>query len=176
MFKIILLVFVVLLGGVLSYAALQPDAFRVERSTRIQAPPDKVFGLINDLQAFRRWSPYELKDPAMKRSFSGPQSGPGAHYAWEGGREIGQGSMTITHATPDSQVAMDLDFIKPFEAHNKVEFTLAADGDETRVTWAIFGPAPFMSKLMGLLFDMDKMVGADFEAGLARLKASAEAA
>ena len=174
MFKIILVLLVVLIVGVLAYAAARPDSFRVERSTRIKAPPEKVFGFINDLRQWTQWSPYEKKDPAMKRSFQGPDSGAGAHYAWEGNKEIGHGSMEITQSTSPSLVAMDLDFLKPFEAHNKVEFTLRPTADGTDVTWAVFGPSPFISKLMGVFFNMDRMIGKDFEAGLADLKTAAE--
>lgn len=175
MFKIILIVVVVLLIGVLAYAATRPDTFRVERSIRINAPAEKIFPLIDDLKAWTTWSPYEKKDPAMKRVFGSITQGKGATYAWNGNDQIGEGSMEITDSSPASAIAMNLDFLRPFEAHNKVEFTLAPDGDGTTVTWAIFGPSPFLSKLMGVFFNMDKMIGTDFEAGLAALKAKAEA-
>lgn len=174
MFKIIVVVIVVLIAGVLAFASMKPDRFRTERSIRIKAPPEKIFPMIDDLHAWTTWSPYEKKDPALKRTFSGAASGRGAKYAWEGNKEVGQGSMEITGSTPSSLVAMDLHFLKPFEANNKVEFTLVPDGDSTRVTWAIFGPMPFVSKIMCVFFNMDKMIGTDFEVGLASLKAMME--
>ncbi|TDU32860.1 polyketide cyclase/dehydrase/lipid transport protein [Panacagrimonas perspica] len=174
MLKIILVVIVVAIAGVLAYAATRPDTFRVERSISIKAPPEKIFPLIDDLQAWTTWSPYEKKDPAMQRTFGSITQGRGATYAWNGNKEVGQGSMEITESTASSRVAMNLNFIAPFEAHNQVEFTLIPAGDSTTVTWALFGPSPFISKLMGLVFDMDKMVGTDFEAGLASLKGIAE--
>lgn len=130
--------------------------------------------MIDDLHAWTTWSPYEKKDPAMKRSFGSTTQGRGATYAWDGNQEIGQGSMEITESTPSSRIAMKLDFVEPFEAHNQVEFTLVPNGDSTTVTWVLFGPSPFLSKLMGLFFDMDRMVGSDFEVGLASLKSAAE--
>jgi len=175
MLKTLALVVVVLVAAVLLFAATRPDSFRVQRSLAIQAPAAKIYPLINDLHAFQTWSPYEKKDPAMKRTYTGPASGPGAAYAWDGNKEIGIGSMQITEAVEPQRVTMKLDFLKPFEAHNLVDFTLAPkDGGATEVTWALHGPSPFVSKLMGLVFDIDKMVGRDFEDGLASLKALAE--
>ena len=174
MIKAILIVVVTLIAGVLIFAATKPDTFRVVRSTTIKAPADKVFPLINDFRNWGSWSPYEKKDPAMKRTFGATTSGKGAAYAWDGNKEIGQGSMEITEASASSEVRLKLDFAKPFEAHNIVDFTLKPEGDATRVTWAMHGPAPFFSKLMQVFFNMDTMVGADFEAGLANLKAIAE--
>ena len=179
MFNTIAVTVVVLLVGLLvallGIAATRPDTFRVERTTSINAPPGRVFALINDLRRWSAWSPYERKDPAMKRTYSGAASGPGAAYAWEGNREIGQGRMEITEASPPSRVALKLDFVKPFEAHNVVEFTLEARGDATNVTWALHGPASYMSKVMSVFFSVERMVGNDFESGLANLKAAAEA-
>ena len=174
MIKIILILLVVAIAGVLAYASTRPDSFRVERSITIQAPPEKIFPMIDDLHAWTTWSPYEKKDPAMKRSFGSTTQGRGATYAWDGNQEIGQGSMEITESTLSSRIAMKLDFVEPFEAHNQVEFTLVPNGDSTTVTWVLFGPSPFLSKLMGLFFDMDRMVGSDFEVGLASLKSAAE--
>lgn len=175
MLKTLALAVVVLIAAVLLFAATRPDSFRVQRSLSIAAPPAKIFPLINDLHAFQTWSPYEKKDPAMKRTHSGPASGPGASYAWDGNKEIGVGSMQITEAVAPDRVTMKLDFLQPFEAHNIVDFTLVPNGyGSTEVTWALHGPSPFVSKLMGLVFDMDKMVGRDFDEGLASLKALAE--
>jgi uncharacterized protein YndB with AHSA1/START domain len=175
MLKNLAFVVVALIAGVLLFAATRPDSFRVERRALIQASPAKIFPLISDLHAFPTWSPWEKRDPAMKRTHTGPASGPGATYAWDGNKEVGSGSMQITEAVAPERVTMKLDFLTPFEAHNLVDFTLAPkDGGATEVVWAMHGPSPFVSKLMGLVFNMDKMVGRDFEEGLANMKALAE--
>jgi uncharacterized protein YndB with AHSA1/START domain len=172
--KLIALVAAVLIAGVLAYAATKPDTFRVQRTLTIQAPPEKIFPLINELPRWKEWSPYEKKDPAMKRSFSGPAGGKGASYAWEGNNEVGQGRMEIAETTPPSKVIIDLHFLKPFEGRNTAEFTLDRKGEATNVTWSMYGPAPYLNKLMSTFFDMDSMIGNDFAAGLASLKALAE--
>ena len=174
MFKAIAVAVIALLAALLIFASTKPDTFRVERSTRIKAPPEKIFVLINDLNRWRSWSPYEKKDPAMKRTLTGAASGKGAVYEWEGNKEIGQGRMEITESSPNSEVILKLDFVKPYEAHNIVEFTLKPQGDTTNVKWEMHGPALFVTKLMQVFFNMDNMVGKDFEAGLANLKAVAE--
>jgi carbon monoxide dehydrogenase subunit G len=174
MLKKIAITIAVLLVALLGFAATRPDTFRVERSTSIQATPEKIFALINDLHRWGAWSPFEKKDPAMKRTLSGAPSGEGAVYEWEGNKEIGKGRMEITETSPPSRVSIKLDFVKPFEAHNVVDFTLVPQGDATRVTWAIHGPSPFISKVIGIFCNMDKMIGKDFETGLASLKAVAE--
>jgi len=174
MLKTIALAIVVAVAGFLLYAATRPDTFRIERSAIIQASPEKVFAQINDFQNWGGWSPWEKKDPAMKRTMGASSSGQGAHYAWDGNKDVGQGSMTITESTPPSKIALNLDFVKPFEAHNQIEFTLTKEGDGTRVTWAMQGPVPYVSKILHLFFDIDKMVGGDFEAGLANLKTLSE--
>lgn len=176
MLKTIAVVVVLLLavGAVLAYAATRPDTFRVQRTTRIQAPPDKIFALIADLRGWTAWSPYETKDPEMKRAYSGAASGRGAVYAWDGNKNVGKGRMEIIEASPPSRIVLELDFLSPFEAHNTAEFTFVPDGGATTVTWAMFGPALYVGKVMGLFCDLDKMVGDDFAAGLAKLKAVAE--
>ena len=161
------------IAGLLIVAATKPDSFRVQRSASIKAPPERIFALINDLQSWSAWSPYETKDPDMARRFSGAAAGKGAVYEWDGDRNVGQGRMEILDASP-AKVAIKLDFAKPFEAHNMAEFTLTAKGETTDVVWAMHGPAPFISKVMQVFFDMDRMVGQDFEAGLASMKAVAE--
>lgn len=160
--------------AILGYAATKPDLFRVERSATIKAPPDRIFALIADLRGWSVWSPYEKKDPDMKRAFNGPESGKGAVYEWDGDKNVGQGRMEIVEAAPPTKIVVKLDFIKPFEGHNTAEFTLVPAGDNTTVTWAMYGPSPYVAKVMGTLFDMDKMIGNDFEAGLANLKTAAE--
>ncbi len=174
MLKIIGIVIAVAIVGILVFAMTKPDTFRVQRAASIKAPPEKVFALINDFKAWGAWSPWEKKDSAMKRTFGATTAGKGAQYAWDGNKEVGQGSMEITEAVPSSKIALKLDFLKPFEAHNIVEFTLAAQGDTTTVTWVMHGPANFMSKLIQVFMNMDSMVGKDFEVGLANLKTAAE--
>jgi uncharacterized protein YndB with AHSA1/START domain len=159
---------------VLVLASRKPDTFSVHRSTAIKAPPEKIYPLIADFRNWGPWSPWERKDPAMKRSFSGAESGKGAGYAWEGNKDVGKGSMKVAEAVPPSKVVLNLDFEKPFEAHNMVTFTLAPKGDTTEVVWSMEGPTPFIGKIMHVFMDMDRMVGGDFEAGLANLKAAAE--
>jgi len=174
MLPIIVLIIVALIAALLIYAASRPASFRIERSTAINAPPEKIFPLINDFHRWNAWSPWEKLDEGLKRTFSGPASGKGAVYEWLGNNKVGQGRMEITDATAPSKVTIKLDFLKPFEAHNTAEFTLAPQGGATRVNWAMYGASPYMARLMGLVFNMDKMLGASFDQGLANLKAQAE--
>jgi hypothetical protein len=153
-------------------ASTKPATFRVERGTLIQATPESLRALIDDMHGFNTWNPWLKKEPAAKGTYSGPTRGPGAGYAWVGDK-LGTGSMEVLDSKPNS-VRMKLDFLKPFEAHNFAEFTLAPEGPATRVSWAMYGPANFMSKVMQVFVSMDKMVGKDFEEGLASLKAIAE--
>ena len=129
MIKAVAILVVLLLAGVLIFAATKPDTFRVQRAISIKAPPEKIFPFVNDLHSFGTWSPYEKKDPAMKRTFSGPPSGKGAVYEWEGDKNVGKGRMEIADTAPPSNVTINLDFVKPFEAHNIVVFTLEPRGD-----------------------------------------------
>jgi hypothetical protein len=170
---IIGVVVVVAIAGILLYAATKPDSFRVQRVVLINAPSDKVFPLINDIKAWTAWSPYEKKDPAMKRTYGAVTAGKGATYAWDGDKNVGQGSMEIVESSP-RKIVLKLDFLKPFEAHNMGEFVLEPKGDSTSVTWAIYGPSPYMSKVVGTFMNIDDMIGRDFEKGLADLKAAAE--
>ena len=171
---IVVIILVIAIVALLAYASTKPDNFTVKRSASIKAPPEKIFPLINDLKAWVAWSPFEKKDPAMKRSFGAVTAGKGATYDWQGDRSVGQGHMEIVEASPPNKVLIKLDFIKPFEAHNNGEFTLEPKGDNTLVTWAIYGPSAYVTKVMGVFFNMDSMIGRDFEAGLADLKAAAE--
>lgn len=164
---------VLAIAGIAVIAAQRPDTFQVSRTATIAAPAEKLFPMINDVREFNSWSPYVLRDPQATGRYSGPPAGPGARYDFDG-KKSGSGSFEITQATPPSQVRMRLDMTAPFEAHNIVTFTLVPQGAATQATWAMEGPAPFLSKFMGVIFDMDKMVGTDFEAGLANLKARAE--
>ena len=170
---IVVVVLIVAAVAVVAYASTRPDAFRVQRSTSIKAPPDRIFPLIVDYRNWPQWSPYEGRDPDMKRIFSGAPSGKGAKYAWEGNKNVGSGEMEIIDTTPN-KVLIKLDFMKPFEAHNIAEFTLEPQGDATNVTWAMHGPVPLFGKVMHMVMDMDKMVGTDFAAGLEKMKAAAE--
>ncbi len=174
MIKKIAIAVVVLLAALLIYAATQPDTFRIQRATSIKAPPERIFAVLNDFLRWDAWSPWEKKDPAMKRTFSAVTSGKGAVYAWEGNRDVGQGRMEIAESVAPSKVAIKLDFVKPFETHNIVEFTLEPKGDSTNVTWTMNGPMPYVSKLITVFVNMDSMVGKDFETGLANLKAISE--
>ena len=159
---------------VLILASRKPDTLRVQRAAAIHAPPEKIFPLINDFHRWASWSPYEVKDPDMQRTFSGANSGKGAVYAWNGNRQVGSGRMEILDAPAPSKVVIQLDFLKPFEAHNTAEFTFVPQGDTTNVTWLMHGPAPLMSKVMQVFINLDHMIGRDFEAGLANLKKLAE--
>ena len=172
---ILLLLLLALVAGVVASAASKPDFFRVERSTTIGTSPERIFPLINDFHNFGRWSPWEHLDPQMQRSITGPPSGQGASYAWSGNAKAGAGRMEILESSPSTRVVMKLDFIKPFEGHNTAEYTLAADGASTTVTWAMYGPTPFVSKVMQVFVSMDKLIGKDFERGLSQMKAAAEA-
>jgi len=174
MIKIIALVVVVLVAALLIFAATKPDTFRVQREASIKAPPEKIFAQINDLHRWGSWSPWEKLDPAMKRTHSGATQGKGAVYEWDGNHNVGKGRMEITDTSPPSKVVIKLDFVKPFEAHNIAEFTLEVNGDFTNVTWAMHGPNPYLAKVVHTIFSMDRMVGKQFETGLANLKTIAE--
>jgi uncharacterized protein YndB with AHSA1/START domain len=181
MFEIIAIIAAVLaiaIAIVLILAATKPDTFRVQRATKVEAPPEKIFPLINDFHQWGTWSPYENKDPAMKRSYSGAASGKGAVYAWDGNKSVGSGRMEILDTSAPSKIVIKLDFFTPFEGHNTAEFTMLPQGDATNVTtnvtWLMHGPSPFMGKIMHVFINMDRMVGKDFEIGLANLKKLAE--
>lgn len=177
MIKTVLLVLVAAVALLLLYASTRPDTFRVERSTTIAAPAEKLFPLIRDLQAFNTWNPYALKDPSIRIDFGGgPTAGPGARYDFAGNKDVGKGRITLTGEQAPSEVTMQLDMFEPFEGHNTVVFSLVPEGAGTKVTWAMHGPSAFITKLMGIFFNMDQMIGKDFETGLANLKKLAEKA
>jgi uncharacterized protein YndB with AHSA1/START domain len=169
---IIAVVLAIALAAVLILAATKPDTFRVQRTAVVKAPPEKIFPLISSFHQWATWSPWENKDPAMKRTYSGSESGRGAVYAWEGNKNVGSGRMEILNATSPSKIVIKLDFFKPFEGHNTAEFTLLPQGGATttNITWIMHGPASFMSKVMQVFMNLDKMIGKDFEAGLSNLK------
>ena len=167
---IVVVVLAIAIAIVLLLAATKPDTFRVRRATAVSASPERIFPLINDFHQWATWSPWEGKDPTMKRSYSGAASGKGAVYGWDGNKNVGTGRMEILESSMPAKIVIKLDFLKPFEAHNTAEFTILPQGETTIVTWEMHGPAPFMSKVMQVFMSMDNMIGKDFEAGLANLK------
>jgi uncharacterized protein YndB with AHSA1/START domain len=170
-----LAVLVLAAGGIAAYAAAtQPDSFRVTRSLEMAAPPEKIYSILSDFRRSPEWSPYEKLDPDMKRTLSGSATGKGAVYAWDGDSNAGAGRMEIAEATPAQSITLKLDFIRPFEASNTVEYKLQPKGSATQVSWDMHGPMPFVSKVMCVFVDLDKMIGKDFETGLANLKALVE--
>jgi uncharacterized protein YndB with AHSA1/START domain len=174
MIKTIAVIVVVLIAALLIYAATRPDTFRVERTATIKAPPEKIFPYLSDFRKGIDWSPYEKKYPAMKRTYSGATSGKGSVYEFAGNKEVGTGRLEIIESTPPSKVVLSLNMRKPFEGHNIIEYTLEPKGDSTNFTWAIHGPVPYLGKVMCIFVSMDKMIGKDFEAGFANLKAVVE--
>jgi hypothetical protein len=176
MLKLFGLILLAGLAAVLVFAATRPDVINVQRSASIQAAPERIYPLLTDFHSnsWGAWSPYELKDPDMKRTLSGAPNGLGAVYEWQGDYNIGHGRMEITEVTVPTKVTIKLDFIKPFAAHNVAEFTLQPQAQATLVTWTMRGPATYLSKVMGLFLDMERMIGTDFEAGLTKLKSIAE--
>ena len=173
MFEIIAVIAVILaiaIAVVLILAATKLNTFSVQRATTVKAPAEKIFPLINDFHQWGNWSPWEHKDPAMKRTYSGADSGKGAVYAWDGDKNVGSGRMEILDASAPSKIVIKLDFFKPFEGHNTAEFTMLPQGDGTNLTWVMHGPAVFMSRVMQVFINLDRMIGKDFEVGLANLK------
>jgi uncharacterized protein YndB with AHSA1/START domain len=176
MLKIILIILgvaVVGILGLLAFASTKPDTFVIQRSTVIDAPPEKVYALIQDFRQWGQWSPFEKLDADMKRTFGEPAAGLGGTHAWEG-KNAGSGKMTIKEATPGRRVAIALDFTKPFPANNTATFDLEPVAGGTKVTWAMTGKSPLMFKVMDTLMGMDKTLGKDFDRGLADMKVAAE--
>jgi uncharacterized protein YndB with AHSA1/START domain len=165
---------VAIVAVIVGLALLQPASFSVSRAAVIHAPPEKVFGYLEDFHQWPAWSPWERLDPAMRRTFAGPQRGPGATYGWTGNDDVGEGRMEIVDSKPPTDLRIRLDFIKPFESHCETRFALRPRPDGTEVTWTMSGPSPFITRLIGVFVGMDRMVGPDFERGLAQLKAAAE--
>lgn len=163
-----------LIAAVLVTAARKPDTTTVRRGTTINAAPEKIAPLIEDFHAWRTWSPYEKLDPALQRTYAGPSKGKGAVYEWEGNRKAGAGRMEIID-TSSSRLTIHLDFTKPFAGHNVAEFTFEPSGGATNVSWAMHCRSPYLMKVATSVFSMDRLVGRDFETGLANLKAIAEA-
>ncbi len=169
-----LLILVVVVLGVV--VAMQPADFTITRTAAIAAPPETVFEQVNDFHKWDAWSPWAKLDPNMKTTYAGPESGVGASYSWVGNSDVGEGKMAITESKPSQNVKIDLDFISPFAAKNVTEFAFKPDGNGTNVTWTMSGKNNFMAKAFCLVMDMDKLVGGDFEKGLAQMKKVAEAA
>ena len=154
--------------------SLQSSSFRITRSARISAPPASIFPQVNDLHNWRGWSPWENVDPDLKRTYEGPLSGTGAIYRWLGNKNVGEGNMTITESRPNELIRIRLEFIEPFAATNTAEFIFKPEGDGTVVTWSMTGDKNFMAKAFHLFMNMDKMIGGQFEIGLANLKGTTE--
>jgi hypothetical protein len=168
--NMIVAIIAIVFAALLIYVSTRPDNFRVERSLVIHATAEQLFSLLNDFHAWEAWSPWEKIDPAVKRTYSGAESGIGAIYGWVGNRQLGEGRMEILSATPDFKLQIQIDFFKPFAAQNIIEFTLVQQGDTTTITQAMFGPSNFTAKLMGLCFSMDKMIGSKFDEGLQNIQ------
>lgn len=171
-FAIVAVVIIGLIAAFLAYVSLQPDEFRLARIISVNAAAEKVFPHINDVHKSRVWSPWDKYDPNMKITFEGPSSGVGAKYSWEGNDKVGTGNSTIIESVPNKSVKMNLAFIKPYESVSTSEIVLSPQGDSTQVEWSMYGNQQFMEKVFCTLmgFNMDKMVGPDFETGLKNLK------
>jgi Polyketide cyclase / dehydrase and lipid transport len=165
----------ILIVGFLIAVSMQPNEFRISRSTKMSAPPSAVFAQVNDYHNWDAWSPWAKLDPDAKVTFEGPTSGTGAKFAWSGNDKVGVGRQTIVESVPDELIRIKLEFEKPFKATNTAEFTFKPEGDQTLVTWSMFGTNDFMGKAISLIMDCDKMVGGEFEKGLASMKAIVEA-
>jgi carbon monoxide dehydrogenase subunit G len=172
---IIGIVVLLLIAAAVVYIATRPEDFHVQRSAQISAPRDVVFSIINDLHEWEHWSPYDKRDPNMKKTFEGSSEGPGAIYTWNGNSQVGEGRMTVLESKPGELITMRLEFFRPFKGVNQVNFKLEPSEGGTRVSWIMDGKKNFITKAMGLFMDMDNMVGKDFEQGLANLDQVASA-
>lgn len=174
MLKKILIAIGAIVAVFLAVAAMQPSTFKVTRSATIPAPPSAAFGMVNDFHNWAQWSPWEKLDPAMKKTYDGSASGNGAVYSWVGNDQVGEGRMTIVESKPDEMVRIKLEFLKPFASTNDTQFDFKPEGGGTNVTWTMSGDSNFMAKAMTLVMgSMDKMIGPDFEKGLANMKSAA---
>lgn len=176
MLKKILITLAVIVVVFVAIVALQPSDFRVERSAAISAPAPAVFAQVNDFHKWEAWSPWAKLDPAAKNSFEGPSAGIGAIFRWAGNHEVGEGNMTIIESRPSELIRIKLEFLKPFAGTNTAEFTFKPEGDQTAVTWSMFGTNNFIAKAFCLFMSMDKMIGGQFEKGLASMKSVVETA
>ena len=173
--KTAFLVLAVLIAGFGVVVATRPSTLHVERSAAVKAPARVVYPLIADFHRWKSWSPWEKRDPAMQKTYSGPESGVGAGYAWKGNKDVGEGSMVITDAKPPEELHLKLDFFAPMKATNVTTFRLTEHAGTTIVVWSMDGESNFVAKAFGMFVDMDKMIGADFEAGLTAMTAQARA-
>jgi polyketide cyclase/dehydrase/lipid transport protein len=171
----ILIALVVMVAVLAVVVATRPSEFRVQRTTTISAPAPVVFAQVNDFHKWEAWSPYVKRDPAMKKTFEGAPSGVGAIYTWSGNNEVGEGRTTIIESRPSELIRVQLEFVRPFAATSIAEFTFKPEGERTAVTWSLNGHNNFIAKAMGLVVNMDRMIGGDFETGLAQMKSAAEA-
>lgn len=176
MLKKILIALIVAVAGLMAYAATRPDTYEVSRSIEVAAPPARVHALVNDFHHFPQWSPWQKLDPAMQTTFDGAAAGVGAKYAWQGNKEVGKGRMAIVESIPARKVGMDLEFIEPFASKARTDIDIEPAGSGAKVTWSMRGENTFISKLMSVFVSMDKMIGKDFEEGLANLKRLSESA
>ena len=170
----ILAVIAVVLVLLVVFIASRPSQFTVTRSATMSAPPSAIYPLVNDFHEWTKWSPWEHRDPNLKRTYEGPAAGTGAVYKWLGDRNVGEGMMRITESRPGELIRIHLEFIKPFKAINTTEFAFQPNGGQTNVVWTMNGNNNFLAKTMSLFMNMDKMIGGDFEKGLADMKAVAE--
>ena len=170
----IVIVVVVVVAVIAILAALQPTHYHIERSATINAPASVVFAQVNDFHKWKAWSPWAKIDPAMKQTYEGASSGTGAIYTWAGNNQVGEGRMTITESHPNDLIKIKLEFIKPWSATNATDFAFKPQGNQTAVTWTMDGDNNFTGKAFGLFMNMDKMIGGDFEKGLAQMKSVAE--
>ena len=174
MFLRIGIIIAVTLAAVLLYATTRPDTLRITRSTVIRASPETIFALINDFHYWVKWAPQDREDPTMTRSYGGAASGVGATSDWEGTGSAGKGRMSITESLASSKISVTVDFAKPFKAHNVNQFTLEPAGSSTKVIWTMEGTNVYITKVMSVFVNMDRMMGKHFEAGLDNLKMTAE--
>ena len=170
MWPIILLIVAVVVVVLIVIVAMQPAQFRIERSTTITAQPAAVFAQVNELRNWENWSPWDKIDPQLKRMYDGPPAGVGAHYRWIGNKKVGEGQMTIAESRPAEMIRIKLEFLKPLKATNTAEFTFQPQRDQTRISWAMTGKRNFVMKAFGMMMDMEKLVGGEFEKGLAQMK------
>jgi hypothetical protein len=172
--KIVLILLVLAIAGFAVLVSMQPDVFRVSRSATFNASAADVFANVNNLAKWQAWSPWARLDPNAVSTFEGPTEGTGAIMRWKGNSQVGEGSMTITESVPSQDIKFRLDFLKPMQGTNIAEFTFKPDGDKTLVTWSMDGTNNFIGKAIGLIMNCEKMVGAQFDAGLANLRAVVE--
>lgn len=170
----IIIIPAIIVGGFAAYVSMRPDEFKITRQLKMAASKEKIFAQINNLPAWHAWSPWVKLDLNAKNTFEGPPAGVGAITRWMGNNKVGAGSMTITESRPNDFIKIRLDFLKPMKATNTAEFTLTQEGNETNVTWSMYGKSNFVGKAIGIIFNCEKMVGGQFEQGLAAIKAIVE--